>query len=89
MLPSNVKILLSTLSESGVEIYEQLLRFLPDSCFVEVKDLNEEAGKQILESWFAKKKRNLTEPQHQLVMNAFRKCPNPLFLSVSFGNDLG
>ena len=87
-IPSNVKILLSTLPEAKLGIFEKLHHFFPADSFIEVTDLDDETGNEILQNWLAKANRNLTKDQHELVMKGFRSSPNPLFLKVSFNSPI-
>ncbi|XP_056017514.1 uncharacterized protein LOC125672012 [Ostrea edulis] len=82
-LPQNVKIIVSTLpKEHG--ILENIKALLPDSnCYLEINDMPLDTGKEITENYLSMKNRSLTSIQEKVLMNAFSKCPSPLFLKLS------
>ena len=55
-----------------------------DSSFLEVPTIPANEADIILESWLSSSQRSLTTDQKQMVLNAFEKCPLPLFLKLSF-----
>jgi hypothetical protein len=52
--------------------------------FYEVPALQADDGAGILEQWLTSSHRQLTANQRHVVMEAFKKCPLPLFLKLSF-----
>lgn len=81
-LPSSVKLIISTLPEEH-GILKNLKKLLPNpECYVEVKPLPENTGKQILQMFLKKSRRQITEEQRNLFLSAFRKSPSPLFLKL-------
>lgn len=52
--------------------------------FIDVPSLPESDAGDILRAWLASKHRRLTDEQEQTVLQAFKKCPLPLFLKLAF-----
>ncbi|XP_078380408.1 uncharacterized protein LOC144663367 [Oculina patagonica] len=82
-LPTNVKIVVSTLPEEG-GCLNKLQLSLPTEAFVEVTKMTVQDGKNLLESWLEVSNRRLTASQMLEVLNAFNECPYPLFLKIAF-----
>lgn len=83
-LQPNVKVIISVLP-GYYDIIPTLRRRLQDEeCYIEVPSLTKETGHQILDAWFEACSRTLTDEQRELVMSAFEKCPQPLFLKLIF-----
>lgn len=78
-LPQNVKLILSSLPTRCLDI---LRAHLKSSEFIEVKPLSLTEGPKILEKMLEAKHRRVTESQKALIMEAFKKCPLPLFLRL-------
>ena len=55
-----------------------------DSSFLEVPTIPANEADIILESWLSSSQRSLTTDQKHMVLDAFEKCPLPLFLKLSF-----
>jgi WD40 repeat protein len=82
MLPSNLRIIVSTLPEEH-EILDTLQTIFPDtSNFVEVPAMPDEAGFEMIDKYLEKKKRTVTEYQTKQIIQAFRKCRGPLYLKL-------
>ena len=80
----HVKIILSVLP-GYYDILPTLRRSLPDDeCYIEVPSLSRETGQEILDAWLQGVGRTLNEHQRRIVMAAFDKCPQPLFLKLIF-----
>eukprot|EP00026_Physarum_polycephalum_P000620 Phypoly_transcript_00621.p1 GENE.Phypoly_transcript_00621~~Phypoly_transcript_00621.p1 ORF type:complete len:1433 (-),score=188.40 Phypoly_transcript_00621:46-4263(-) len=54
-----------------------------DECFTNVPRMNPSDGLLMLQNWLAVEKRSLTPRQQEIAMDAFRKCPLPLYLRVA------
>ena len=52
--------------------------------FINLSSLPESVAADILHSWLAGKHRKLTAEQEQTVLQAFSKCPLPLYLKLAF-----
>ena len=74
--------LISTLPNSEFGILKKLRNFFPENCFIEVEDLDDSTGEEILRTFFRNDNRQLTLLQHDLIMNGFQSCRSPLFLKV-------
>ena len=84
LCPKFVKIVVSVLPDY-YDILPTLRRSLPDqSCYIEVPKLTFSAGTEILDAWLEGACRTLSSEQRDQVMNAFSKCPQPLFLKLVF-----
>ena len=82
LLPQNVKLIISTLPEEH-GILGNLRKVLPDnSCYVEVPLLPESTGKEIVETYLKKQKRQLTQQQMKRILLLFNQAPTPLFLKL-------
>ncbi|EDO31117.1 predicted protein, partial [Nematostella vectensis] len=83
-LSDHIKIVISVLP-GYYEILPTLQRSLTDTnCYIEVPTLSRDTGHEILDAWLDSKHRTLTPEQRVLVMAAFDKCPQPLFLKLIF-----
>ncbi|XP_061195715.1 NACHT domain- and WD repeat-containing protein 1-like [Saccostrea echinata] len=82
-LPPNIKIIISTLpNEFG--ILESIRALSPDSnYYLEISDLPLQTGKEMMEKYLLLQNRSLLHTQEKVLMNAFLKCPSPLFLKLS------
>lgn len=82
VLPSNVRIIVSTLPEEH-EILDTLKKMFPDeSNFVEVPSLPDDTGFEIIDKYLAKQKRTVTQIQTKHLISAFRKSRGPLYLKL-------
>ncbi|KAL5007519.1 hypothetical protein ScPMuIL_016325 [Solemya velum] len=90
VLPPNVHILVSTRTDDKYDCLKNTRAVLGEEsdAFVEIPDLPEKDAIQILEYWFMKQDRTLTEHQYDVLFGAFRKCPVPLFLKNAFHETL-
>ncbi|XP_060585763.1 NACHT domain- and WD repeat-containing protein 1-like, partial [Ruditapes philippinarum] len=78
-LPPNVRLVVSSLPTRSLDILKSHLK---DAVFVEVKQLSINEGPEILNKMLEAKHRRVTESQKSLIINAFKKCPLPLFLRL-------
>ncbi|XP_045175580.2 NACHT domain- and WD repeat-containing protein 1-like isoform X2 [Mercenaria mercenaria] len=78
-LPPNVKFVVSSLPTRSLDI---LKSHLNDAVFVEVRPLSLDEGPEILKKMLEAKHRRVTESQKSLIIDAFKKCPLPLFLRL-------
>ncbi|KAK7479964.1 hypothetical protein BaRGS_00028791, partial [Batillaria attramentaria] len=85
-LPAHVKVIVSTLPEEQYEAFPKLQAIYEGkkSSFYEVPTLGDSDVSGILDQWLAASKRQLTPGQRSLVLSAFKQCPLPLFLKLSF-----
>ncbi|XP_048576749.1 NACHT and WD repeat domain-containing protein 2 isoform X2 [Nematostella vectensis] len=84
-LPKHVYVLVSTLKDPKYVCYSALKKLLLDSnCFVEVSSLPSEVACNILTSWLSNDNRRLTDSQRKIVLNAFNRCPLPLYLRLVY-----
>jgi WD40 repeat protein len=56
----------------------------PEETFKAIPKMSKEEAGSILDNWLRDAKRSLTSQQRQNVLNAFNKCPLPLFLKLAF-----
>ncbi len=73
-------VVVSTLPEGTLDI---LRAHLPEENFLEVTKLTVSDGPLILDKMLEAKKRALTDEQRVIVLNAFSKCPLPLYLRLA------
>ncbi|XP_064598836.1 uncharacterized protein LOC135465527 [Liolophura sinensis] len=84
-LPPHVKIVVSTLPEPIYECFPRLQVTVKDTKqFLEVPTLPDKDVSSILDSWLTLENRRLTTDQKTAVLDAFKHCPIPLFLKLSF-----
>ncbi|KAK6972688.1 NACHT domain- and WD repeat-containing protein 1-like isoform x3 [Biomphalaria glabrata] len=85
-LPPHVKLILSTVSDDKYECLPAARKILSGSVqnFLDVGQLTEPDALPLLRYWFESSGRTVTDEQFQVLVNAFRKCPYPLFLKVAF-----
>ena len=57
---------------------------LPEECLKEVPMIPLDEADLILESWLRAARRSLTPQQKRIVLDAFQKCPLPLYLKLAF-----
>ena len=81
-LAHNVHIVISMLPELH-GCLSTLKLVLPDKeCYIELPLMQTETGMFMLESWLAKSRRIITDTQKEAVIQAFVKCPRPLFMRL-------
>ncbi|XP_021358893.1 uncharacterized protein LOC110453957 isoform X1 [Mizuhopecten yessoensis] len=81
-LPSNVKLILSTLPEEH-GILDTMRDILPnDQCYIAVSPLSMTTGKEIINKYLGKRKRTVTDNQLKLLMSFFTQTPGPLYLKL-------
>nr|KAG5713139.1 hypothetical protein BaRGS_007666 [Batillaria attramentaria] len=84
-LPEHVKVIVSTLPDN--ESFPRLKGMYPDgqkSNFCEVVEMETKDVKHLLEEWLKASGRQLQEDQKTRVLDAFKKCPEPLYMKLSF-----
>ncbi|KAK2144717.1 hypothetical protein LSH36_736g01022 [Paralvinella palmiformis] len=79
-LPPNCKLVVSTLPGHCLDVLEG---FLPSQQFLEVKPLSVTDGFPILDKMLSAQNRTVTESQRKIVLDAFEKCPLPLYLRLA------
>ena len=79
-LPSSCKMIVSTLPGQCLDI---LKGFLPEEQLLEVKPLTVVDGSPILDKMLSAENRTVTETQRKIVLDAFEKCPLPLYLRLA------
>ena len=57
---------------------------ISDNNFYQVPKLKDQEASDIIDKWLAMKNRCLTETQKDIVLNAFKQCPTPLYLKMIF-----
>lgn len=78
-LPPNVKLIVSSLPTRSLDI---LHAHLKDGTFIEVRPLSLTEGPEIMKKMLEAKNRRVTESQKKIIIDAFKKCPLPLFLRL-------
>ncbi|XP_063447169.1 NACHT domain- and WD repeat-containing protein 1-like [Mytilus trossulus] len=82
VLPSNMKMILSTLPQEH-EILNTLQTMFPDNTnFIELPKLPDDTGFEMTKKYLAKRKRAVTQNQANQIINAFRNCRGPLYLKL-------
>ncbi|KAL4239740.1 NACHT domain- and WD repeat-containing protein 1 [Mactra antiquata] len=82
MLPTNIKIIISTLPKE-CDILKNLKKLLPDpECYVEVPKLNEPTAVKIVDTYLQRCGRTLQPFQKSLLLSVFKGSQNPLFLKL-------
>ncbi len=80
-IPTNVKIVLSTLK--GYGCYESLENLVLPENIVEITGMSDKEGEAFLNTWLSSKKRELNGAgQRQKVIAAYKKCPYPLYFKL-------
>eukprot|EP00057_Strongylocentrotus_purpuratus_P006352 XP_011660826.1 PREDICTED: NACHT and WD repeat domain-containing protein 1-like [Strongylocentrotus purpuratus] len=83
-LPKNVHVVVSMLPQEH-NILDNIKKTLTDpSCYIGMEVVGEENGIAIMAGWLKERKRRLNEEQVRVVREAFRKCPQPLYLKLLF-----
>jgi signal recognition particle GTPase len=80
-LPENVRLVVST--RHGEELVI-LRNKLPENSFKKLEPMSLEEGKNLLEKWLKKAKRDLQQPQRKEVLSGFKTNGNPLYLKMAF-----
>ncbi|XP_069125170.1 uncharacterized protein [Argopecten irradians] len=82
ILPSNVKLIVSTLPEEH-GILDNLKDILPSKdCYIAVPTLSVTTGKEIVNKYLSLRKRTVTDYQLQVLMSYFTQAPGPLYLKL-------
>ncbi|CAL1528321.1 unnamed protein product [Lymnaea stagnalis] len=86
VLPPHVKLIISTISDDKYECLPAARKLLGgnDDCFLEVGQLPEDDAFALLSHWLDCAHRTLTDHQFDVFLEAFKKCPYPLYLKVAF-----
>lgn len=84
VLPSHVKLVVSTLPDSEYECFPIMQSLFSDENFVEVPKLPEDDAFRILSNWLRIAGRTLSPSQESIVFNALQKCSLPIFIRVAF-----
>ena len=82
--------IVSTLSNEKFDCMPSLKSILgaDSEVFLEIPELPEYDAMIILEHWYNVSNRTVTHEQYDAIVNAFRKCPTPLFLRLIFCESL-
>ncbi|QOY53238.1 ankyrin repeat domain-containing protein [Candidatus Sulfurimonas baltica] len=85
-LPSNLKIILSMLDQKGYEYYYDLLKTNIDTANqLEIKPIDEDVAKEILDELLKKEKRSLTDAQYKYAIRKLKESnSSPLYLKIAF-----
>jgi len=84
-LPLHVKFIVSTLPDEEYKCFPTLKALFKDpKCFVSIPELSSTDVSTILNRWLNTEKRVLQEHQLQVLKDAFKQCPLPLFLKISY-----
>ncbi|XP_064634336.1 uncharacterized protein LOC135492092 isoform X2 [Lineus longissimus] len=84
-LPEHVHLIVSTLPDDRYESYSCLKSAFPkEANFVEVPQMREGDAAVLLEHWLKTANRGLTNEQFDIIIDAFKKCPLPLYLKISY-----
>ncbi|XP_078378424.1 NACHT domain- and WD repeat-containing protein 1-like [Oculina patagonica] len=81
-LPAHACMIVSTLPDEGGCM--ECLKTFPAVQFLQVKRLEVHDGHVILDAWLKSVNRKLTEKQRAQVLEAFYRCPLPLYLRLLF-----
>ena len=85
-LPSNIKIIVSTLPEEH-GILDNLKKLVPDlNCYCAVPLLPQATGQQIVRKYLQLRNRTTTEKQMNIILEAFQNNPRPLYLKLLMDN---
>lgn len=82
VFPKNVKVVISVLNENE-ELMTNIERRLPSSEIVDLESLPKSVASEIINAYLMKRKRKLTDEQHDLILKAFERCKQPLFLKLT------
>ena len=77
-LPDHARLVVSSLPELEVRLNATKTEYLDV--------LSEEEAKEIFKKWFQSINRNLTDEQHDLVINCFNRTKLPIYLKLAFEN---
>ncbi|XP_022797421.1 NACHT domain- and WD repeat-containing protein 1-like isoform X3 [Stylophora pistillata] len=84
-LPLHVKFIVSTLPDQEYKCFPVLKAlFKNPKCFVSVPELSSDDVSDILTNWLKSENRTLQGHQLQVLKDAFKMCPLPLFLKISY-----
>lgn len=85
-LPANVHIIVSTLPDEKYGCLKALQGLYPMSkhYYLPLEQMDEQDAISIIDKWFLASNRLLTDFQYEVLLEAFKKCPTPLFLDTAF-----
>ncbi|KAL8572753.1 hypothetical protein ACOMHN_030335 [Nucella lapillus] len=89
-LPDHVKVIVSTLPEDKFGCLPSLRKLMEGKTesFQEVPELPQVDAAAMVNHWLKTGGRCLTQHQFDVLMNAFAKCPVPLFLKIAYNETL-
>ncbi|XP_021368055.1 uncharacterized protein LOC110459901 isoform X1 [Mizuhopecten yessoensis] len=89
-LPKNAYIIVSTNPDDKYECFDNLRKSIPETseAYIEIPELPEQDAITILEHWLHKNDKTFTGEQFECLVDAFKKCPMPLFLKIAFQDAL-
>ncbi|XP_069132997.1 NACHT and WD repeat domain-containing protein 2-like isoform X2 [Argopecten irradians] len=90
-LPKNAYIIVSTNPDDKYECFDSLKKSIsPETsdAYIEIPELPEQDAITILEHWLNKSDKSFTDEQFECLIEAFKKCPMPLFLKIAFQDAL-
>ncbi|ESO83266.1 hypothetical protein LOTGIDRAFT_236714 [Lottia gigantea] len=89
-VPDHVHIIVSTLPDDKYLCYPILKKQYEGSenCLLGISDMPENDAITILHHWLNSHNRALTDEQYEVLLNAFEKCPTPLYLKCAFNESL-
>ena len=84
-LPANVHIMVSTLPHTGGILgnARKLLGSSSKESFLELNELPEKTGKEIVDAYFTQNNRTIQPEQHKIILSSFEMVPSPLFLKLA------
>ena len=72
------------LDKFNLSLFKFQALFKNPKCFVSIPELSSDDVSDILTNWLKTEKRTLQEHQLQVLEEAFKQCPLPLFLMISY-----
>ena len=84
VVPRHVKVIVSTIVE-GYPIYDSLKAlYTASDNFIEVTQLGEKLGLEIVYQWLRKNGRTMTSEQEQVISKALQRCSLPLYARIAY-----
>ncbi|XP_062618909.1 uncharacterized protein LOC134280509 [Saccostrea cucullata] len=83
ILPQNIKVIISTLPNEFGILHSMRALSQDSSYYLEISDMPLQSGKEMMEKYLSLQNRSLLQTQEKVLMDAFSKCPSPLFLKLS------
>ena len=84
ILPTNVHLIISMIPEVHNCLENTQIIVTEEECFVEVPPLPRETASDILDLWLGGIGRKLTGEQRSYVLGILQRCPQPMYLKMSF-----